>query len=241
MIREAIILAGGFGTRLKETVPNLPKSLAPISGTPFLKYVIEFLIANKIEKIIFSLGYMHEEISSFVKDNYKDLSVEFVVETEPLGTGGGISLALTKCEEKNVIVVNGDTFFNVDIQKLSAFHKQNVAMCTLSLKPMQHFERYGVVIIDKEGHIQSFLEKQFYTEGLINGGVYALNIDKFKELQMPKKYSFENDFLQKYYPSQKMMGIVMDNYFIDIGIKEDYTRAQTELPEQFKNIVKHGI
>ncbi len=236
MIKEAIILAGGLGTRLKETVPDLPKSLAPISGTPFLKYVIDFLVANNIERIIFSLGYMHEEISNFVREKYADLEVEFVIEEEPMGTGGGIALALNKCKEKDVVIVNGDTFFNVDIQKLSAFHKRNEAICTLSLKPMFNFDRYGVVVIDKEGHIQSFLEKQFYTEGLINGGVYALNTSKFKALQMPEKFSFENDFLQKYYPSEKMMGIVMDNYFIDIGIREDYQRAQTELPHQLKKI-----
>lgn len=101
---------------------------------------------------------------------------------------------------------------------------------------MHNFERYGVVIIDREGHIQSFLEKQFYNEGLINGGVYALNVKKFKALELPEKFSFEKDFLEKYYPSQKMMGLIMDNYFIDIGIKEDYNKAQTELPEQFKKI-----
>ncbi|MEO5967653.1 MAG: nucleotidyltransferase family protein [Ferruginibacter sp.] len=236
MIKEAIILAGGLGTRLKETVPDLPKSLAPISGTPFLKYVIDFLVANNIKRMVFSLGYMHEEISNFVRENYKGLEVEFVVEEEPMGTGGGIALALKKCKDEDVIIVNGDTFFNVDLQKLSSFHKQNTAICTLSLKPMFNFDRYGVVLLDKEGHIQSFLEKQFYAEGLINGGVYALNANKFKGLKMPEKFSFENDFLQKYYPSEKMMGIIMDNYFIDIGIKQDYERAQTELPHQFNKI-----
>ena len=236
MIREAIILAGGLGTRLKDTVPDLPKSLAPISGTPFLKYVVDSLIENKITRIILSLGYMHEDISHFITENYKNPEFEFVIESEPLGTGGAISLALNKCEEKNVIVVNGDTFFNVDLQKLFSFHKQNDALCTLALKPMHNFERYGVVIIDKDGNIQSFLEKQFYSEGLINGGVYALDVEKFKKLQLPEKFSFEVDFLEKYYPSQKLLGIVMDNYFIDIGIKEDFLRAQTELADQFKII-----
>lgn len=228
MSKEAIILAGGLGTRLRSAVPDLPKCMAPVAGKPFLYYVIAYLQQAGVDRFIFSLGYLHEVIEAFIKTNYPSLDTVFSIEEEPLGTGGAIKHACGKVAEENVLVLNGDTMYKIDAAKLLSFHEAHHAACTLSLKPMKDFDRYGVVEIDKENQIQSFKEKQFYEHGLINGGVYALNVSKFLSQDLPQKFSFEKDFLERYYKSEKMLGLVMDEYFIDIGIPEDFKKANEE-------------
>lgn len=229
MITEAIILAGGLGTRLRSAVPDLPKCMAPVGGKPFLYHVIRYLQEQGVDKFIFSLGYMHEAIEDFLLKNYPLLDYQLSIEEEPLGTGGAILLACKKTNEKNVLVLNGDTMFKIDTGKLLSFHKQHNASCTLSLKPMYDFDRYGVVDINKDGFVQSFKEKQFYKHGLINGGVYALNTDSLSNLGLPSKFSFEKDYLETYCSTQRMMGLIQDEYFIDIGIPEDLAKADKEL------------
>src|SRR5665213_258741 len=143
MIKEAIILAGGLGTRLRSVVSDSPKCMAPVSGKPFLSFLIFFLQKNGIENFIFSVGYMHEIIEDYLKENYPGLNYKISLEREPLGTGGAIKLACSKTLDKNVIVCNGDTLYKIDLDSLSKFHKEKNAACTLSLKPMNHFDRYG--------------------------------------------------------------------------------------------------
>ncbi len=109
------------------------------------------------------------------------------------------------------------------------FHNHNNAECTLLLKPMNRFDRYGVVELDEEQLVNSFKEKQFYESGNINGGVYLLNKDKFLDEEFPAKFSFEKHYLEKFYPVRRIYGLIQDAYFIDIGIPEDYNRAQSEL------------
>jgi len=229
MIKEAIILAGGLGTRLRSAVPDLPKCMAPVAGKPFLFYVIDHLQKQGVDKFIFSLGYKSEVIIEYTKTQYPKTNIQYSIEEDPLGTGGAIKLAASKAIEKNVLVLNGDTLFSVDIKAISALHETKDANCTLALKPMQNFERYGVVELNSDSSVASFKEKQFYKEGLINGGVYALNAEKFLKEALPEKFSFEKDYLEQYYDKRKIYGIVQDEYFIDIGIPEDYDRAQTDL------------
>lgn len=229
MIKEAIILAGGLGTRLRESVPDLPKCMAPVAGRPFLFHVINYLRSQGVEKFIFSLGYKHELIEDYLSTQFSTLSYQCVIEDEPLGTGGAILLACTKAAEKNIVVTNGDTLFKIDLHKATMFHNHNNAECTLLLKPMTRFDRYGVVELDEEQLVNSFKEKQFYETGNINGGVYLLNKDKFLDEEFPAKFSFEKHYLEKFYPVRRIYGLVQDNYFIDIGIPEDYNRAQSEL------------
>ena len=229
MIKQAIILAGGLGTRLRSVVSEVPKCMAPVVGKPFLHYVIAHLQNNAIESFIFSVGYKSESIINFVKNNYAGINYQFSVEEEPLGTGGAVKLALQKTSEKNVLVCNGDTLFNVNISELDNFHLQHNSDCTLCLKPMNNFDRYGVVELDDTNLIVSFKEKQFYESGLINGGVYALNAETFINKNLPEKFSFEKDYLEKFVKEEKMFGLIQDAYFIDIGIPEDYERAQKEL------------
>ena len=226
---ECIILAGGLGTRLRSEVPNLPKCMAPVSGKPFLEYLINHLLQQGISHFVFSLGYMYEAIEEFLKQAYPTLSYKIVIEQDPLGTGGAIVLACKEANSENVIVMNGDTMFKVNISELINYHINNNAECTLSLKPMNDFDRYGVVEINKDGYIQSFKEKKYYKSGLINGGVYTINRISFLSIDFPEKFSFEKDYLEKYYSSNKMTGLVQDEYFIDIGIPEDFKRAVIEL------------
>jgi D-glycero-alpha-D-manno-heptose 1-phosphate guanylyltransferase len=228
---EAIILAGGLGTRLRDAVPELPKCMAPVAGRPFLFYVINYLRSQGIEKFIFSLGYKHEIIEKWLADQFATLDYQCVIEDEPLGTGGAILLACKKATEENVLVTNGDTIFKINAEQLISLHLNKDADCTLSLKPMKDFDRYGVVELDETIAVKNFKEKQFYTSGLINGGVYALNAEKFIAENFPEKFSFEKDYLEKLYPQRKIDGVVDDGYFIDIGIPEDYNRAQKELQQ----------
>ena len=229
LIKEAIILAGGLGTRLRSAVPDLPKCMAPVAGKPFLYYVIEYCLSQKVERFILSLGYKHEVIEEYINTAYPNLDVVYSVEEKPLGTGGAIKLACSKTKEKAVLVLNGDTLFKVDVNKMAAFHHMCGAHCTLALKPMKNFERYGLVQLNKDYSLLAFREKQYYEEGLINGGVYALHAQKFLEEDLPEVFSFETDYLEKSIGHKRIYGVIQDAYFIDIGIPEDYERAEVEL------------
>lgn len=230
MIKEAIILAGGLGTRLRSVVADIPKCMAPVAGKPFIHFIIEFLKDNGVEHFIFSIGYLHEVIEKYLQENYSELNYTVSVEHDPLGTGGAIQLACSKAFGKNALIVNGDTLYKIDVASFNKFHQEKGSDCTLSLKPMQNFDRYGVVQINENGYVQSFKEKQFYSSGLINGGVYALQIEPFLENNFPEKFSFEKDYLeQNVHDNSKIFGMIQDGYFIDIGIPEDYERAQQDL------------
>ena len=240
-IKEVIVLAGGLGTRLRDLIPDLPKCMAPVAGRPFLFYVINYLRSQGVEKFIFSLGYKHEIIEEYLHSQFATLTYQCVIENEPLGTGGAIQLALSKATEKNIVIANADTLFKVNLPEAGFFHMHNNAACTLLLKPMQNFDRYGVVELTEEQLVKSFKEKQFYTEGTINGGLYILNVSKFLDEGFPAKFSFEKDYLESLYKERSIYGLIHDVYFIDIGIPEDYNRVQTELcslPLQLKKIDK---
>lgn len=228
-VTEAIILAGGLGTRLRDAVPDLPKCMAPVNGHPFIAYVIKYLQQQGIQRFIFSLGYQSAYFTNFLSDTLPADSYEMVVEKEPLGTGGAIRFAMDKAVTDDIVVVNGDSIFRTDIREQTAFHQSRKALCTLALKPMKDFDRYGVVELNPDQSIALFREKQQYEKGLINGGVYLVNKAIFTNISFPEKFSFETDYLQKQYHSGGIYGVVYDGYFIDIGIPEDYQKAQTEL------------
>lgn len=228
-IKEAVILAGGLGTRLRDTVPELPKCMAPVNGHPFISYVVSYLQQQGINWFIFSLGYRSEVFIEYLTELLPLCNYEIAIETEPLGTGGAIQFACTYAKEKNVVVVNGDSIFKTDLAQQADLHFAVEAYCTLALKPMKNFDRYGAVELNPDQTIAAFKEKQFYAEGLINGGVYILNIPAYFDLFLPEKFSFETDYLQEYYPHKRIYGVENDGYFIDIGIPEDFIKAQTEL------------
>ena len=226
---EAIILAGGFGTRLRTVVSDLPKCMAPVAGKPFLYYVIDQLQQQGIKKFIFSLGYMSEVIQTFLQENYPALDYQLSIEEDPLGTGGAIYKACSMATEPTVLALNGDTLFSINVQQLLQVHQQKESHCTICLKPMQQFERYGVVKMDTNNCITSFEEKKWNEEGLINGGVYAIDRDKFLAQPFAEKFSMEKDYLELLVGEGNFYGLVQDAYFIDIGIPEDFERAQKEI------------
>jgi D-glycero-alpha-D-manno-heptose 1-phosphate guanylyltransferase len=232
-IKECIILAGGLGTRLRSEVADLPKCMAPVAGKPFIHWVLTYLQLQKITSFVLSLGYLHKVIEEYIREYFPDLSVQFSVEKEPLGTGGAIHLAMRLCKEEHILVVNGDTLFKTNNEKLLAQHLEKNSDCTLALKPMQHFDRYGVVKIDSHNSIISFEEKKYEQAGLINGGVYLINKASFDNIIFPEKFSFEKDFLEKYVQKITMVGLADNGYFIDIGIPEDFKKANTEIKEKY--------
>ena len=173
-MKQAIILAGGFGTRLKAVVADVPKPMAPVCERPFLAFIMDYLAKSNFEKIVLSIGYKGEVIQAYFGNEYKGMSVEYAVEENPLGTGGGILNATATCSDEPILVLNGDTFFDVNILAFANFYRKNNADLVFGLKPMEDFERYGTVILNNENRITKFQEKQYRKSGLINGGAYIL-------------------------------------------------------------------
>lgn len=228
MIKTAIILAGGLGTRLRSAVGDLPKCMAPVEGIPFINFIIAYLNNEGIENFIFALGYKSEVIINYAEKEYPELQKKYVVENKQLGTGGAIKEACKWVTESSVVVVNGDTLFNIDLHKLSLFHTSSNADCTIALKEMENFDRYGVVETNDNHQIKAFKEKQFCAQGCINGGVYALSVTGLMKDSYPEVFSFEKEYLEKNTGIKNLYGIVNKGYFIDIGIPEDYQRFQDD-------------
>ena len=228
--KEAIILAGGLGTRLQGVVKDLPKPMAPVNGRPFLTYILDYLIDYEYQRAVLSVGYLHEKIVDYFGKKYKTLEIDYAVEEEPLGTGGGILLAMSKCTTENVLVINGDTMFKVDLTAFEQFHQEKNSLLTIVLREVEDVSRYGSVTISKDNLIALFAEKQVtFGRGYINGGVYLINRRLFEKYPQPKRFSFEKDIMTKYYTQECFYAMPSDGYFIDIGIPEDYARAQREL------------
>lgn len=225
---ECIILAGGMGTRLQSVVADVPKCMAPVNDQPFLHYIFNYLEQQECSNIILSLGYKHEYVTQWLKTQRRSFKIKFVVEREPLGTGGGIKLAIAESQSNNVFVLNGDTMFRADLQSMFKFHNEKNAAATLALKPMQQFERYGAVEANNDQRITNFHEKKYREQGLINGGIYLLNKRSFLEKPFPQKFSMEQDYFEANVADQKMYGFVSNGYFIDIGIPAHYKQAQQD-------------
>ncbi|MFH0865843.1 MAG: nucleotidyltransferase family protein [Bacteroidota bacterium] len=230
MIKEAILLAGGLGTRLQKVVNDVPKPMAPVSGRPFVEHVLDYLIASGIKNIIFSIGYKHEVFTKHFGNSYKNLKILYSIEDTPLGTGGGIRKAMKLTRSHNVLVVNADTIFKVDIAQFYMRHKKNIARLSIALRHIDDVIRYGSVGIDDYQRVIFFSEKDTLSgPGYINGGVYIFRNDFFYSLNLPEKFSLEKDCLEKFYLKLKISGFPSNAYFLDIGIPEDYEKAQYEL------------
>lgn len=226
---EAIILAGGFGTRLQPVIGDIPKVMALINGRPFLEFLLNYLAGQNINKVILSVGYKNEAIQSYFGDRYKQLTIVYSMEEEPLGTGGGLRLAFQHVEGPLALAMNGDSMFRIDINSLYQFHLSKHADITLALKRFDDPCRYGSVVIDIDNRISGFFEKgEMQKSGLINGGIYLINKDFFMRDSFPAKFSLEKDFFEKQFKQSKIFGFPASGYFLDIGIPDDYYRAQDE-------------
>jgi D-glycero-alpha-D-manno-heptose 1-phosphate guanylyltransferase len=221
---EAIVLAGGLGTRLRDVVPDTPKPMAPINGIPFLSYILDYLEKNKIDRVILSTGYKSEKIEKYYGSKYDNINIIYSVENEPLGTGGAVKKALELSKEKDIFIINGDTFFNIDLLKMKNFHIKMNSYLSLAVKEMSDFNRYGSLII-QNNYVKDFEEKKYKKKGFINGGIYIVNKSLFKNEKL-KKFSFEKKYLEN--KDFDKLAYISDCYFIDIGIPEDYEKAQID-------------
>ena len=230
MLKEAIILAGGFGTRLQSVVSDVPKPMAPINSIPFLNYIFDYLKFYKIEHVVLSTGYLSEKISEYYKEEFNGIKISYTKEETPLGTGGGIHLAMLTCNTKNVLVLNGDSFFDVNLNKYCNQHTTFHSDCSLALRKVDNAARYGTIKLGDMNVIKKFKEKDsIEKEGLINGGVYILNRELFLAKTMANNpFSIEKDFYETKINALNIFGFEYDGYFIDIGIPEDYTKAQDD-------------
>jgi D-glycero-alpha-D-manno-heptose 1-phosphate guanylyltransferase len=227
----AIVLAGGFGTRIQSVVSDVPKPMAPVAGKPFLYYLLKELVNQGIQQIILAVGYKREVIINYFGNHFESAELLYSVEEEPLGTGGGIRKALNLVNGEEVLIINGDTFFDLPLKNLIQFHQQGSYDLTLGLKPMENFDRYGTVLVEQD-RVVALKEKQPCEKGLINGGIYVMNKNILSPFPLNTKFSFETEVLEKEINRLKFGAFLSDTYFIDIGIPEDYLKAQ----DDFKNL-----
>jgi len=229
MTEEAIILAGGFGTRLQPLVNDVPKSMALVNARPFLEYLLDYAILQGIGRAVLSVGYKRDIIINHFRDHYKSVVIDYAIEEEPLGTGGGIRLAFWKVTGPRAIILNGDSLFRVNYSDMIARHLKNRADATLALRKMKNTGRYGRVAISRNNRIVDFTEKsEKVTPGYINGGVYIIEKDFLMEPGFRGRFSIEKECFERYYNESRIFGYPSDGYFLDIGIPDDYKKAWHE-------------
>ena len=226
---EAVILAGGFGTRLLAVVQDVPKPMAPVCGRPFLEFQLDYLAAHGIQHVVLSTGYLSDVIAVHFGSQYKSIKLDYAVETDPLGTGGAIAFAAEKIHGNCFWVLNGDSLFEVDLPEMEKQHFEGINDFSLALRNVDDVSRYGEVETDAKGKIIAFNEKNSQSKpGYINGGVYFLQKEALLKYSPKGKFSIEKEIFMDTNNPLVMKGFYSDGYFIDIGIPTDYQRAQYE-------------
>lgn len=226
---EAIVLAGGFGTRLRQIVTDVPKPMAPIAGRPFLEILLSSLSNKGVSRVVLSLGFMAEKIYDHFGTRFAGMDIAFVVEDTPLGTGGAIRLAFDACTQDHVFVFNGDTYLDVEVDLLEQQWQAKRHPIVIA-RQVPDTVRYGRLAVDGE-RITTFAEKGIVGPGLINAGCYVLATDALARFPLNQPFSIETDFLAAEVTSATVEAFVTEGMFIDIGIPVDYTRAQTLLAD----------
>jgi D-glycero-alpha-D-manno-heptose 1-phosphate guanylyltransferase len=225
---EAIVLAGGLGTRLASVTHGVPKVLAPVGDRPFLELLLRRLQQKGIWRVILSVGYMASMIRGQIGEEFDGLELAYAVEDEPLGTGGAASKALALAHNDSVLVLNGDTFVDLDYTAMLSAHINLEAEASIAVAEVADCSRFGRVIM-QEGRVAGFAEKGQSGPGQINAGVYVMNRDVFAAYNMPAAFSLEKDFFAPYIKQLRPLAFVTSGYFIDIGVPDDLARAQREL------------
>jgi len=225
---EAIVLAGGRGTRLASVIQGMPKVLAPVGDRPFLELLLQRLRQRGIERVILSVGYLAANIRDHFGDRFDGLELAYAVEEQPLGTGGAAMEAIKLATTDAVFVLNGDTFVDLDYASMLASHTEAGVTATIAVKEVPDCTRFGRVVIDQR-RVAGFTGKGHAGPGLISAGAYVLNCDVFAPYRMPAVFSIETDFFVPHIQELRPLAFVTSGYFIDIGIPEDLARAQTEL------------
>lgn len=237
---QAILLAGGLGTRLRSVVSDRPKPMALIEDKPFMEYVVHELSRHGVTDIIFAVGYkgsMVEEYfgdgSGFAAPDGSRMTVQYAYEEELLGTAGAIKNAGRFVTEDTFFVLNADTFYQIDYSRLVQMQQQEKLAMALVLRQVPDITRYGEAVLEN-GRLTGFNEKTDVARpGTINGGVYLMTRELLAEIP-EGKVSLENDMIPKWLrENRRLGGFVNDGYFIDIGIPEDYFK--------FMEDVKKGV
>ena len=228
---EAVILAGGLGTRLRAAVPNLPKPMAPVAGRPFLEIMLIVLAQKGFKRVVLSLGHMAEKVVSYFGNSFADMSLVYEIETSPLGTGGALRRALTRCESDHLFVFNGDTFLDLEVSKLEAHWKANHLPIIVG-KSLADTTRDGRLETVAE-RVVGFTDRNVSGPGLVNAGCSVTSTHLLDGFDLNRPFSLETDFLIPAVRSQYFSLFITNGLFIDIGVPEDYCRAQTELNEIF--------
>lgn len=226
---KAIVLAGGFGTRLKHITKDTPKPMAPINGVPFLAFVLDHLIKYGITDITLAVSYKRDVIKDYFKDSYHDASIRYSVEDTPLGTGGAIVKAIDGATDADYLIINGDTLFPVNIGEMYQDFISSPANIQIAVKHMDETGRYGRIDFDEKNVVQKFVEKGENVPGYINGGIYILNPVILSSFEDGQTFSFEDKVLTKNIKSNHTIVYSSEEYFIDIGIPDDYERAKKEI------------
>jgi D-glycero-alpha-D-manno-heptose 1-phosphate guanylyltransferase len=229
MIRKALVLAGGRGTRLSGVVKDVPKPMADVAGLPFLHYLVLDLKKKGIEEVVLLTGHLHEVIEDFLGTEYHQVKISYQQEFEPRGTGGMI-YELSRRWDEELLLINGDTYFDVDVQALAELSRNSNSIA-IAVREVEKQDRYGSLEIIKN-RIISFREKSYIEKGYINGGIYFLPKGVFDSYNLPFAFSLEVDFFQKMIHSLHIIAFHSKGFFIDIGIPEDYYAAQSQIPRQ---------
>ena len=231
---EAIVLAGGLGTRLASRLNGIPKPMAPVAGRPFLEILLSRLAEAGCGRVILSVGHLSSVIQDYFGSEFRGMPLAYAVETSPLGTGGAIRIALEAAQETNVLVLNGDTFVSLDYEEMLEFHEGSGAQVTMAVSPQTDVARYGEVVLAPDAvmtadRVAGFREKGRSGPGWINAGVYVLGKDFPWPAGVGEKFSFETDVLMAETDRLRIAAFPAGGGFIDIGVPEDLDRAQTEL------------
>jgi D-glycero-alpha-D-manno-heptose 1-phosphate guanylyltransferase len=225
---KTVILAGGLGTRLRERLGELPKPMASVAGRPFLAHLLDRLTAAGMDEIILSVGYRASAIVDHFGDAYRGARLTYAVETQPLGTGGALAHALRDEGGEAVLALNGDTLLALDYGAFLAWYRTAPVAMALVLKQVPDAGRYGTVKVSGD-RVTGFLEKGRAGPGLINAGVYIVQPGVFSRFALAGTFSLERDLLERHCAALSPRAFQSDAYFIDIGVPEDYERAQKEL------------
>lgn len=226
---EAIILAGGMGTRLRQLVADVPKPMAPIAGRPFLEILMGALARKGFRRVILSLGFMADKISGYFGRRFAGMDLVYVLEDKPLGTGGGIRLALEQVTADHVFVFNGDTFLDLEVDEVESHWKKWQRPLIVG-REVADTERYGRLLV-ADDVVTGFAEKGIAGAGLINAGCYVLRRGQLDDFPLGTAFSMEENYLTFAVSRREFDVFVTQGKFIDIGIPEDFLRAQKELAD----------
>lgn len=224
---EAIVLAGGFGTRLRQVVADVPKPMAPIAGRPFLEILLTLLADKGFVKVIISVGFMAETITKHFGFQFKGMVLDYVVEDQPLGTGGGVRLAMSRVNSDHVFVFNGDTFLDLEVYQLQnewLSYKRPIIVG----KFVPDTARYGRLLTAKST-VAGFTEKGVSGPGLVNAGCYIFHKRQLDGFDIGQAFSLETEFLIPAVSRGEFDVFETHGLFVDIGVPECYARAQVEL------------